>query len=44
MQIILGFIDFYPQDAGWQPCSENDKERTGVSVGMGMVDLGKINF
>jgi len=30
------------QDAGWQPCSENDKERTGVSVGMGMVDLDYI--
>merc|ERR1740131_142925 len=30
------------QDAGWQPCSEKDKQRTGVSVGMGMVDLDYI--
>lgn len=27
------------QDAGWSPQSEEDRARTGVAVGMGMVDL-----
>ncbi|GLV41943.1 uncharacterized protein CBL_00405 [Carabus blaptoides fortunei] len=29
-------------DAKWYPDDENDKERTGVAVGMGMVDLQDI--
>ncbi|XP_065649936.1 3-oxoacyl-[acyl-carrier-protein] synthase, mitochondrial [Hydra vulgaris] len=42
MLYALSAADFALEDSGWKPNTEQEKQRTGVAVGSGMVDLEAI--